>query len=245
MIRCCDREESMWPRVTKEVLQNLIASACRQSVYAYAETLKQGFITLEGGHRIGVCGVGVLHNGRIHTINYISSAVIRIARQIPGVADKIVWNMSGSTLIIGAPGSGKTTLLRDLIRQLSDKRGQRIALVDERGEVSAGVHGLPQFSLGMRTDILINVPKAEGVMMLLRTMRPQWIAVDEITTAEDLIAMEQSSYCGVYLLATAHADSIDDLSNRKLYQRMMEMRIFRTIILLKPDRTYDIVEVEK
>lgn len=243
LLRSFEKEERLWPKATRRDLELLIASACRQSIYAHTETLKQGFVTIEGGHRIGICGVGVLQSGRVHTINHISSAVIRMARQIIGTADQLVWKVAGSTLLLGPPGSGKTTLLRDLVRQLSDKRNQRVGLIDERGEISAEVMGVAQFRIGMRTDVLVNVPKAEATMMLLRTMRPQWIAMDEITAPADLEAMEQASYCGVCLLATAHASSVEDLENRLLYQQMMKKRIFRTIVLLRSDKTYKVMEV--
>ena len=145
---------------------------------------------------------------------------------------------------MGSPGNGKTTLLRDIIRQLSDKKYQRIGLADERGEISAAVHGMPQLQVGIRTDVLVNVPKSEAAMMLLRTMHPQWIAMDEVTAPADLDVMEHISYCGVFILATAHASSMEDLKRRPLYRRLMQMDIFKSIVQLKEDKSYQVLGVE-
>lgn len=238
-------EEFFWPKLTQGDLESALLSACRQSVYAHTETLRHGYITVEGGHRIGVCGFGVVHDDSVRTIKSVSSMVIRVAKQILGCADTLLPSVTSSTLIIGPPGSGKTTLLRDLVRQMSDKKKQRVGLADERGEVSAGVLGIPQLMIGARTDVLINIPKATAAMMLLRTMNPQWIAMDEITSPRDLLVMEQVAYCGVSLLATAHAERIEDLSQRPLYQNLMERRIFEKVVVLRADKTYTVQEVAK
>ena len=242
-IRYCDRETQFWPQLRQEQLEQVVFTACRQSVYAYTETLRHGFITLEGGHRIGVCGFGVILNGSVQTIRSVSSLVIRIAGQVFGCAGKLVYQVQDSALILGPPRSGKTTLLRDLVRQISDVREQRVSLVDERCELSAGVSGLPQLQIGKRTDVMVNVPKAVAAMMLLRTMAPQWIAMDEITLAEDIAVMEQIAYCGVRVLATAHGAGLDDLYHRPLYRSMMERGIFRHVILLKADKSYSVKEI--
>ena len=239
-----DREELCWPVLTQSDLETTLACACRQSVYAHTETLRSGFITVEGGHRIGICGFGVLEAGQVRTIRPITSMVIRIARQMFGCADKLAREVKSSVLIIGPPGSGKTTLLRDLIRQLSDKRKFRIGLADERGEISAGVCGVPQLQVGTRTDILTNIPKAVAAMMLLKTMNPQWIAMDEITSADDLAAMDQIAYCGVSLIATAHADRVSDLQKRPLYQELVRKRIFETVVTLRKDKSYTVEEID-
>lgn len=240
-----EREKEMWirPSLSQEAVEDVLRRACRQSVYACQETLRQGFVTVDGGHRIGISGVGVLQNGVVQNLHHPSSLVLRIAREAIDCADSLVGKISNSTLLIGPPCSGKTTLLRDLVRLLSDRCGQRVSLVDERAEISAALHGVPQLDIGMRTDVLINIPKGEAVMMLLRTMNPQWIAVDEITAPADISALEQASYCGVKLLATAHADSVEDLQRRPLYRMLMEKKIFQTVVLLKTDKSYITQEV--
>lgn len=242
-IRSEHKTELLWPKLTQKDLEQTVNAACQQSVYAHTETLRKGFLTIDGGHRIGICGFGVLQDGEIHSIRAVSSIIIRVARQVIGCADRLVDKVLLSTLIIGPPGTGKTTLLRDLVRQLSDKRSQRIALVDERGELSASLFGVPQFDLGINTDVMINIPKSDAAIMMLRSTNPQWIAMDEITSAEDVRVMEEISYCGTHLLATAHAADHSDLLNRPLYKSMMERKIFRTLVLLHRDKSYDIREV--
>lgn len=242
-VRSGCEETSIWPVLSQNDLDLVLRAACRQSVYAYNETVRHGYITIEGGHRIGICGFGVVEKGEVQTIRTVSTVLIRIAKQFLGCADKLLPCISGSTLILGPPGSGKTTLMRDLVRQLSDKRKNRVALADERGELSAGSLGIPQLQVGARTDVMVNVPKADAAMMLLRTMNPQWIAMDEITSVEDISAMEQIAYCGVQVLATAHGKGIEDLTARPLYRKMMTRGIFHTIVVLQQDKTFTVQEI--
>lgn len=237
------REEELWPLASQEDLEDLLRRACRQSVYACADSLRQGYVTVEGGHRIGVCGAGVTERGEVRNLHLPSSVAIRVAHQIPGSADSLMPKLTKSTLLLGPPGSGKTTLLRDAVRQLSDRKRQRVGLVDERGELSASVGGVAQLNIGTRTDVLVHVDKAAAIMMLLRTMSPQWIAVDEITAPEDIAALEQAAYCGVRLLATAHGDTLDDLRRRPLYRRLMSMGLFPSVAVLRWDKSYTVEEV--
>ena len=243
LLRCEEREVWLRPQMTASMIEMLVLRACRQSVYAHKETISQGFIILDGGHRMGISGVGVLQNGFLQNITQISSVVIRIANTAVGCSQKLASRLDASALIIGPPGSGKTTLLRDTVRLLSDELGYRVSLVDERGEIAAAMNGVPQLYVGKRTDVLSRVPKACGTMMMLRTMNPQWIVLDEITLPEDVKAMGQASYCGVRLLASAHADCETDLYRRPLYRELMEIGLFRTIVKLRSDRSYEIVEV--
>lgn len=237
------REEELWPLARQEDLEDLLRRACRQSVYACADSLRQGYVTVEGGHRIGVCGTGVTERGEMRNLHLPSSIVIRVAHQVPGCADGLMPGLGQSTLLLGPPGSGKTTLLRDAVRQLSDRRRQRVGLADERGELSASVGGAAQLNIGSRTDVLLHVDKAAAVMMLLRTMNPQWIAVDEITAPEDITALEQAAYCGVRLLATAHGSCLGDLRRRPLYRRLMDAGVFQSVAVLKWDKSYTVEEV--
>ena len=242
-VRMNGKEQCFGPKVTQRELEELLQRACRQSVYAHTETLRQGYLTLEGGHRLGICGFGVVQEGVVRHLHKPSSVVIRIAKEVLGCAEDAVRQCGESTLILGPPGSGKTTLLRDFVRLLSDQYGQRVGLVDERGELSASTDGVPQLQVGWRTDVLLNIPKADAIFMLLRTMNPQWIAVDEITAPADLEALVQASYCGVKLLGSAHGESFEDLSRRPLYRKLMEAAVFSNILLIRQDRTFEIKEV--
>lgn len=233
------KEEELSGRlVTKELLQSILSAATEHSLYAAQNTMRQGFITLSGGHRLGLCGTAVEKGGEITTLRDISSMNLRIARQHRGCADGVadfLWTHPRSSLIIGAPASGKTTLLRDLLRQLSDRFLWRICVVDERSELACCVGGMPQFQIGAHTDVLSGVGKEKGIEMLLRAMNPQWIAVDEITAAEDVRAIAQASYCGVCFLATAHAANRDELSARPLYRELLSLGVFQNLVVITPD----------
>lgn len=243
-LRMSGQEQELWPMVTQEQIEEILQRACRFSAYAYQDTIAQGYLTIPGGHRIGICGFGVLEKDGTRLLRSPSSLNIRVAREVKGCAVPMLQILNQSTLILGPPGSGKTTLLRDAVRLLSDRRRQNIGLVDERGEVSASTDGVPQLCVGSRTDILLNIPKSSAIMMLLRTMNPQWIALDEITAPQDISAMEQAAYCGVKLLATAHADEVEDLKKRPLYRHLLQTRVFERAVLLGRDKSYSVQEVD-
>ncbi len=216
--------------VTAQDLNFVIHTASKYSPWA-ASTVSQGYITAAGGHRIGMCGDVIIKDGGNTGIHTVTSLCIRVARDFPGIAARAA-GLNGNILIIGAPGSGKTTLLRDLIRQFSDS-GQAVTVVDERGELfPAG------FERGRRTDVLTGCSKASGLEMALRTMGPGCIAVDEITAQDDCQALQQCSWCGVRLLASAHAGSLNDLKSRPVYKPLLNARIFENVLVLRQDKTW-------
>lgn len=216
--------------VTREDLDFCINTASRYSPWA-ASTISRGYITAKGGHRIGVCGEAVIKNGELSGLRNVTSVCIRIARDFPGGSGDLCM-CSGSILILGAPGWGKTTLLRDLIRQKS-QRGSHICVLDEREEIFP--LGVPR---GNRTEVLSGCPKAPGVEMLLRTMEPEIIAMDEITAAEDCRALEQAAWCGVTLFATAHASGLSDFLHREIYAPLVKQNLFENIVILHLDRSW-------
>lgn len=236
-------ERELYPCANKMVVEEVVQRACRRSIYAHLDTISQGYVTIPGGHRMGICGTGVMDEKNVQNIRDISSLNIRIARERIGYADEAFKVLRNSALLLGPPGCGKTTLLRDLIRQLSDFEKYRVGLADERGELSAMAEGLPWLRVGNRTDVLVHIPKGQAMMMLLKTMNPQWIAVDEITSPDDICAMEEIAYCGVRLLATAHGMSVDDLYNRPLYRKIIDKKIFKQVFLLSSDKSYTMEEL--
>lgn len=221
--------------VTAGELEQLLLCAAEHSCYAVEQSMRSGYLTLPGGHRLGFCGSTVMQADAVQCIKELSSVCIRVARNVYCAPAQLLRQAQQSILIVGPPGSGKTTLLRDCVRMLSES-GQRVGVVDERGEIAAVFRGRAQLDVGRYTDILSGCSKSIGMMMLLRTMNPQWIAVDEITAAGDIEAMEQGSYCGVRFLATAHAYDLQQLQQRPLYQRLCRLRIFQSVLLLNSQR---------
>lgn len=222
--------------VSAEDLHFCVNLATRYSPWA-ANTAAQGFITAQGGHRIGLCGNAVKKDGMITGIHDLSSLCLRVARDFPGIAEKAAC-YKGSVLIVGKPGSGKTTLLRDLIRQRSNTSNNCIAVVDERQEIFPLTHNQFSFPVGLHTDILSGCRKVQGIETVLRNMGPDTIAVDEITAAEDCQALMHAGWCGVKLLATAHAGSKRDLYSRPVYRPIIDSCLFDTLLIMNPDKSW-------
>lgn len=226
----------------------LLEIATTASPYSASDALKSGYITARGGFRIGLGGSVATENGQVRSWREFSSAAIRISREIVGCADGVMRELAEKKcaeplLIISPPGCGKTTLLRDMARQLSDGtdisggRPRRVGLCDERSEIAAMYGGRAQFDVGRHTDVIDACPKAEAAMMLLRAMNPEVIVMDEITAPEDIAAIERAVNCGVGIIATAHAESADDLSSRALYRRLLDTGVFRRAVLIRRGRT--------
>lgn len=227
--------------VTEEDLRTVLEQASGASAHAVLDQVGAGFVTIKGGHRIGLCGEAVMRDGRIHTLTRLSSLAIRIARPISGLGAQLLPGLMGggrlcSTLILAPPGAGKTTLLRDLIRTVSDGEAGvslRVGVADDRGEIAAVWEGTPQLDVGRRTDVISGCPKGQGLQLLLRGMNPQVLAVDEITAEEDVEAITWASGCGVKLLATAHGAGMEDLATRPLYRRMLSLNLFQRVLLVE------------
>ena len=203
--------------------------------------LKQGFITIEGGHRVGMAGQVIMEEGKIKNLKYISSFNLRISHEVKNCADKIFPYITYNkqmyhTLLISPPRCGKTTLLRDIIRQVSDGnmwvKGCTVGVVDERSELGGCYLGNPQNEMGVRTDILDRCPKAEGMIMLIRSMAPQVIAVDEIGAQEDVHAIEYAMHCGCKMLATAHGYSMEEIQRKPIFEKLVQERRFERYVIL-------------
>ncbi len=223
--------------LTEEDLRRVLETAGQGSVHTILDQLRSGYVTAAGGLRIGICGEGAMKDGSLLSFRRITSLALRLPHAMPGVSAPLLPKLLEegrlcSTLLLSPPGLGKTTLLRDLIGRVSSGEGiqpLRVGVADERGELGAGPL---RRSLGPRTDVLENCPKAMGTMMLLRGMAPQVLAVDEITAPEDVRAIQEAAGCGVTLLATAHGGSFQELRLRPLYRDLLDQGIFRRFVCI-------------
>ncbi|MGL5434078.1 MAG: stage III sporulation protein AA [Lachnospiraceae bacterium] len=227
--------------VSKQELKETMEHISNYSLYAFEEEMKQGFITIQGGHRIGIAGKTIVDEHGIRTMKFISFINVRLSHQIKGCAAGVLPYLYDSadilhTLIISPPRCGKTTLLRDIIRQVSNGSegvpGMTVGVIDERSEIGACYQGIPQNELGIRTDILDCCPKAQGMMMLIRTMSPRVVAVDEIGSREDLEAIEYVMNCGCKLIATVHGSSIDDIKQKPVLRKLVQEKWFERYLVL-------------
>lgn len=241
-------EEEILPRsaqqshiVTKEEIRETLEYISNYSLYAYEHEMRQGFITIEGGHRVGVMGKVILEQNKVKNMQYISSVNIRMSHEVIDCAKPVFPYITKNkqvchTLIISPPRCGKTTLIRDMIRQISDGnpyvKGCTVGVVDERSELGGCYMGIAQNEMGIRTDILDCCPKAEGMLMLIRSMAPRVIAVDEIGTTEDIYAIEYAMQCGCKMIASVHGLGMDDVKEKPGLGRLIRERRFERYIVL-------------
>ena len=211
-------------------VETLAEALSGHSLYARQQETRQGYVTLQGGHRMGMCG-RVAPQG----LKDIASLCLRIACQWPGCAENLL-PYAENLLIIGPPGSGKTTLLRDLSRLLSTGRDARqVALIDERGELAACVHGVPQLDVGESCDVLDGLAKPQAVAWLIRSMAPQVIITDELSGPEDAAALLDALACGAAVITSCHGTSLSEVANRPAMANLMACRAFRYYALLHPE----------
>ena len=230
----------------KEELKDILNYMSRYSPYAFEEEMRKGFLTIEGGHRVGIAGKAITEKDKVKNIRYISSVHIRVAHEVKGCADTVLPRIARQkelchTLIISPLGCGKTTLLRDVIRQISDGnhviRGCTVGVVDERSEIAGCYMGIPQNDIGLRTDVLDACPKAEGMIMMIRSMAPRVVAADEIGTTEDVRAIEYAMHCGCRILATAHGSSFEEVRCKPEIGRLLRDERFERYVVLKKEET--------
>ncbi len=244
--------ETDGPPVGEDELRQVVENATQCSAHTALDRVRQGFVTLRGGHRIGLCGSVTKKDGRIVTLRELSSLSIRVARSVPGLAKPLLPELTEdgrflSTLILAPPGAGKTTLLRDLVRALSDGEGcppHRVSVADERGEIAALWRGEPQLYVGRHTDVLDGCSKSEGLSILIRGMDPQVAAADELGGSEDVRAAEEAAGCGVAVLATAHGAGLEDLRRRPACRELLELGAFRRLVVLERRGAVRSVRVE-
>lgn len=224
-----------------DMVTEMAEALCEHALYARAEEMRQGFVTLRGGHRMGLCGRVLTQGNQVRALRDIASLCIRIAGEYPGVADDVMPRLYGegmlqSVLVVGAPGAGKTTLLRDICRQLSDGEGGRepvvSCLIDERGELAACVHGVPQMKVGRNTDVLDGCPKAAGMQWLLRSMAPGCLVTDELGGEEDALAVLEAVRCGVPVMTSVHGQSLSQALKRPALLKLMREKVFGLYVLL-------------
>ncbi len=241
-------------RCDRNMVCDCYLSICEYSVHSHEDDIKKGFITVNGGHRVGICGSAVMQDDKISTVVDITSLNIRIARQVVGVGDRFLQRVFDgglcSALIIGEPSSGKTTLLRDVTRLLGSGKlneCKSVSVIDQRGEIAGVFSGRIQNDLGIKSDVLDGYPKSQGIEIATRTLSPDVIVCDELGDQEEINSIAGAVNCGVKIIATAHARNIDELLSRDAVKRLIKLGVFDKLVVLEgkdnPSEIKQVIEV--
>ena len=249
-----DNTETIFNYVIRiEDVKAIIQKISNYSLYAFEEDIRQGYITIQGGHRDGLAGQCVIEDNSIKTIRNITSLNIRVCREIVGCSNSLMNslvenNRVNNTLIISPPKCGKTTLLRDITRNISNGisqigfKGKRTVVIDERSEIAACYNGIPQMNVGMRTDVYDNCIKSEGMMMAVRGLSPEVIICDEIGTYKDMEGLMMAYNSGVSIIATLHGRNVEELYRRPVFREIMENNIINKVVVLSGKKGIGTIE---